>query len=126
MPLSEEEQRILQEIERSFYENDPDFAGKVGAVKLERHPGRNARWAALGFVVGMVMLIAFLSNTVLAFVGFLVMLGSAFLFQRDLRRMDSGGFQQWAKSVKSGGMATRLGRLGGTRQRLREKFKRED
>ena len=30
VPLSEDEQRILQEIEQQFYESDPEFAGELG------------------------------------------------------------------------------------------------
>ena len=33
MPLSEDEQRILDEIERSFYKHDPAFARNVKALR---------------------------------------------------------------------------------------------
>ena len=37
MPLSEDEQRILQEIERNFYDSDPAFAREVSTTTLYRH-----------------------------------------------------------------------------------------
>ena len=49
MPLSEDEQRILQEIEQQFYEHDPALAGEIGSTTLYKHAGRNLKWAALGF-----------------------------------------------------------------------------
>ena len=51
MPLSEDEQRILQEIEAQFYANDPQLAQQVSETTLYRHASRNIKWAALGFVV---------------------------------------------------------------------------
>src|SRR5581483_5663715 len=56
MPLSEDEQRILQEIEAQFYANDPHLAQQVSETTLYRHSARNIKWAALGFVVGFVVL----------------------------------------------------------------------
>ena len=41
VPLSEDEQRILHEIERRFYESDPAFASQVSQTTLYRHAGRN-------------------------------------------------------------------------------------
>src|ERR1043165_8209839 len=57
MPLSEDEQRILQEIEAQFYANDPQLAQQVSETTLYRHSARNIKWAALGFVVGFVVLL---------------------------------------------------------------------
>jgi len=33
MPLSEHEQRLLEEMERSLYQNDADFVAKVGGKR---------------------------------------------------------------------------------------------
>ena len=57
MPLSEDEQRILQEIEAQFYANDPQLAQQVSETTLYRHASRNIKWSALGFVVGFVVLL---------------------------------------------------------------------
>ena len=42
MPLSEDEQRILRQIEEQFYESDPKFAQQVGTSSIYRHALRNA------------------------------------------------------------------------------------
>jgi hypothetical protein len=91
VPLSEDEQRILQEIEQQFYEHDPAFAHNVGSTTLYRHAGRNLKWAALGFLGGFVVLIAsFASSWMLGIVGFLAMFGCA-TSERWARRAGSSG-----------------------------------
>ena len=127
VPLSEDEQRILQEIEQQFYANDPDFAREVGSTSLYRHAGRNLKWAAAGFVAGIVLLVGTLSVSVmgiplLAFAGFLVMLGSAFVFERNLRKMGRAGWQQWTGSMRTAGMKDSFGSAS---RRMRERFRRE-
>ncbi|MGH9154937.1 MAG: DUF3040 domain-containing protein [Acidimicrobiales bacterium] len=122
MPLSEDEQRILHEIERSFYEHDPEFARGVSETTLYRHAGRNCKWSALGFAAGLIVLVAaFASNRIIGFLGFLLMLGSTLVFERNLRKMGRAGWQDVARSVRERGFPDVL---GDTRRRLRERFKR--
>ncbi|MDQ1437599.1 MAG: hypothetical protein QOK43_1228 [Acidimicrobiaceae bacterium] len=124
MPLSEDEQRILHEIERSFYENDPAFArGVKDSPTVYRHAGRNMKWAGLGLVVGLIVVVVFLSSLLLALAGFAIMLVSALAFERNLRRMGRAGLQQLSESVRSRGFPDVF---GDTRKRLRERFKRTD
>ena len=78
MPLNEHEQRILEEIERQFYEEDPKLAETVAKTTLESVQKRWFRLAVAGFVIGLVVMLAFFTNsTALAIAGFLVMLVSA-------------------------------------------------
>ncbi|HUQ64149.1 MAG TPA: DUF3040 domain-containing protein [Acidimicrobiales bacterium] len=122
MPLSEDEQRILHEIEQQFYESDPAFAREVGKTTLYRHAGRNLKWAALGFIAGFLLLIlAFASSLLLGFAGFLVMLGSAFLFERNLRKMSKSGWQN--RRVRTPNVRDYFGATG---KRLRKRFRREE
>ena len=124
MPLSEDEQRILHEIEQQFYESDPAFAREVGKTTLYRHAGRNLKWAALGFVCGFVLLlVAFISSLVLGFAGFLVMLGSAVVFERNLRKMGRAGWRQVSDTMKTHNLRDAVGDAG---KRIRKRFKREE
>ncbi len=124
MPLSEDEQRILQEIEQQFYASDPRFAKEVGSTSLYRHAGRNLKWAAAGFIVGVLVLIATLPiSAFLAFGGFLLMLAAAFFFERNLRAMGRAGWQQWTSSLKPGGVRDYFGGAG---QKMRDRFKRDE
>lgn len=123
MPLSEEEQRVLREIERSFYESDPEFARQVSSKTLYRHAGRNLRWAALGFVAGLVLLVtSFASYLILGIIGFLAMLFSALIFERNLRAMGKAGLQSISDTVRARGGVT--GPLGDARRKFRQRFDR--
>jgi hypothetical protein len=123
VPLSEEEQKVLREIERSFYENDPDFAREVSSRTLYKHTRRNLKWATLGFVGGLVVLVtSFASSLILGMAGFLLMLGSAFVFERNLRKEGKSRLQDLRESVQ----ARDLGDLfGDTRRKLRDRFNKD-
>ena len=124
MPLNEDEQRILSEIEQQFYESDPAFARGVGQTTLYRHAGRNLKWAGLGFFVGFGILVwAFASSLVLGFVGFLVMLSCAFIFERNLRKMGKAGWAQVTGNLRAGNLKDSMGDVG---KKLRKRFKRDE
>jgi len=123
VPLSPEEQRILQDIEKSFYEHDPQFSRKVSESTVYRVAGRRLKWLALGFVAGLVLLLwSFTSSLLLGLLGFLVMLGCAFFFERNLRKMGRAGWQSLTTSVRGGSLGSRVGGAG---KRVRDRFKRE-
>ena len=110
MPLSEDEERILHEIAQQFYDDDPDFAGKVGETTLYTHTLRRMKWSGFGFLVGTVFLVATLSTSfLLAFVGFLVMLGCALYFERNLRKLGRAGLDQVSRSIKAAGLRDAIG-----------------
>ena len=48
MPLSEEELRILQEIEANLTATDPALVQQVSETTLYRHAGRKLKWAEDG------------------------------------------------------------------------------
>jgi len=85
MPLSEHEQRMLDEIERALYENDPKFATSVDVTRMRR---RRPIVSAVLFVIGLVALVVgvIATQNVLALgvavsvVGFLVMVAGVGLF----------------------------------------------
>jgi hypothetical protein len=124
VPLSEDEERILQEIAQRFYEDDPSFAREVSETTLYRHTVGRMKWAVVGLVAGAVFLVATLSTSYwLSFVGFVCMLGSALLFERNLRKLGRAGLDQLSKSVRANGLREALGGAG---RRVRERFRRDD
>lgn len=126
MPLSEDEQRILREIEQQFYETDPQFAHEVGTTTLYRHGVRRLKLAAALFVVGLGVLVWMLvmGNALLAFVlGAGPMFAAALLFESNLRTLGRAGLQQVTSSMKAAGLRDAL---GNARTRARERFRRDD
>ncbi|MGH9183081.1 MAG: DUF3040 domain-containing protein [Acidimicrobiales bacterium] len=124
MPLSEDEQRIIEEIEHQLRASDPELVREVGSTTIYRHAGRNLKWAGLGFLAGVAFMIATLAvSPLLAFGGFLAMLGSAVLFERNLRKMGRAGWHQWTGSVRASGVRDYL---NSARQRARERFKKDE
>lgn len=101
MPLSEDEQRILSEIEERLYESDPDLANEVRSTTVYTDPARSLRWAILGCVVGLVIMVATLSISYwAAFAGFLVMFGSALYVERSLRQLGKVSIDQIAQNIR--------------------------
>lgn len=121
MPLSEDEQRILSEIEQQLYESDPQLAREVGSTTVYSHPARNLRRSVLLFVVGLGIMVGTLAISYwLAFVGFLVMLAAALIFEQNARRLGRVGLQQFAQNLRMGDA------FGGAGQSMRDRFRRDD
>lgn len=101
MPLSEDEQRILSEIEQQLYETDPDLAHEVGSTTVYTHAARNLRWASAGVLVGFLLMFFSLSTSyLLAFGGFLIMLVSALFVERSLRQLGKTSLDQLTQSLR--------------------------
>lgn len=86
MGLDDREQRILDEIERQFYDEDPDLADAVrNIVRVPMTVGR-LRIAGVLAVIGLVFLVyMFPKDTIVASVGFVVMVGSVFAIVQGRR-----------------------------------------
>ena len=79
MPLSEEELRLLEQMERALVEEDPKFASTLRGTTLRSSARRRAVVAAVCFVLGVVVLMAGAVSELypVAIGGFVVMLASA-------------------------------------------------
>src|SRR5205807_6233638 len=99
MPLSEHEQRILEEIERRLAEEDPRLVQSVAKATVASHALRRIRWGIAGFAVGFVLLLFFVVDIWFALGGFMVMLGSALVVYHYLKRVGRDRFG----SLREGG-----------------------
>ena len=79
MPLSEEELRLLEQMERALVEEDPKLASTMRGTSMRAAARRRALVAAVAFVVGVVILMtgAVTQLVVVGIIGFVVMLFSA-------------------------------------------------
>lgn len=83
MALDDNEQRILAEIERQFYEEDPQLARAV--EKVEKPSRIGVRLSIIGIVAGLAIVIAYISNTWIAVGGFALLVTSATALVNALR-----------------------------------------
>ncbi len=118
MPLSEHEQKILEEIERRLIEEDPGLAKQVSRTSLHTHLSRRIRLAAFAFVLGFLMMLMIIVphiGVTLVIAGFVVMLGSGLIVYHYLKRLGRDQIQTW----KADGRFTLTGMLA----RLAERFR---
>ncbi len=87
MPLSEEEQRLLEQMEEALAAEDPKFVSALrGSSARSRHK-RLTVLGAIGFVAGVAVLMAgaVLAKTVIAVAGFVLMLAGAYIALTHVR-----------------------------------------
>lgn len=96
-PLSPDEQRVLEEIERRLREEDPRLAQTVASTSLYSHVARRIRWGSLAFVAGFLMLMLFAVSVWVAVVGFGVMLASGLLVYQQVKRLGRDQIRDWGR-----------------------------
>ena len=124
MPLSEDEQRILREIEANLSVTDPKLVQQVSDTTLYRHSARLIKWSVLGFVAGLVLLLlTFTEQLWLGVLGFLIMLFCLLVIERNVRKMGRAGLESFTTSLRGGAFKNVFGSAG---KRWRERWQRGD
>ena len=124
MPLSEDEQRILSEIEANLSVTDPKLVQQVSDTTLYRHAARMVKLAIVGLVAGLVLLVlTFTTVLALAVVGFLVMLFCLLVIERNLRKVGRAGLESITGTLRGGSLKGAFGNAG---RRWRERWQRDD
>lgn len=92
MALSEQERKLLEQLEASLMVEDPKFAQTLsgaGGVRIHR---RRATLAGLGFVLGLLLLVVGVQiHPAVSIVGFVVMLASAIIGVNSWQRVTGEG-----------------------------------
>lgn len=128
MPLSEHEQRLLDQIERALYAEDPKFASTVRGGRLRRPTRRRRLQGVAVFVVGLVLLVVGIAVRqlwlgdlpILSVVGFLAMLVGAVLAVTSI-----GGAGTQGESKPAPPAADKHGFTGRMEERFRRRFEQE-
>ncbi|MGY1832226.1 DUF3040 domain-containing protein [Geodermatophilus sp. SYSU D01180] len=128
VPLSEHEQRLLEQIERALVDDDPKFASSVRTGDRRLRARRKLQLGALLVVVGLAVLVggAVVPSVPLGVLGFLVMFGGAALGVLNYR--SATGAVETGPAGARGAQGGR-GRGGRSRKqplknRLEERFRR--
>jgi hypothetical protein len=124
VPLSEHEQRMLDQIERALYAEDPKFASTVRGARLRRPSRRRRLQGAVLFIAGIALLLSGLiipikplGIPVVSVIGFLTMFLGAVLLWTALRHIDTA-----ADTPDKGDDKPR--RRNSFAQRMEERFRR--
>ncbi|MGW7354643.1 DUF3040 domain-containing protein [Streptomyces sp. Z26] len=122
MPLSENEQRMLEQMERALYAEDPKFATALEGSELRTYTRKRVYQAVAGFLVGIALLMAGMvaQQIWISVVGFLVMLGCAVLAVTGWRKAPKPGEEQHGT-----GSGPAPSSSGGLRQRRQPRQQRQ-
>jgi hypothetical protein len=95
VPLSDHEQRVLEQMERALAAEDPKFASSFRGAAARRHTRRRLLLAFTGILVGLAILLCAVVveaiatkvplQIIVGLVGFAIMLGSAYMTVTGLR-----------------------------------------
>lgn len=104
MPLSEEELRLLEQMERALVAEDPKFVSALRGTARRKDARRRSMIAGAVFLVGIVVLMtgAVTANVIVGVVGFVVMLASAVVGLTYWRAQNApGAAQEGAEAAAS-------------------------
>jgi DUF3040 family protein len=120
VPLSEHEQRLLDEIEQALYAEDPKFASSVRAARAHRRVRSSLLISVLGVVLGLgLILVGLLANLiVLSVVGFVLLVAGFGYGAQSLRHRSS------ATPPAASGPARGVPRPGSLRSRMEDRMRR--
>lgn len=137
MPLSEHEQRMLEQIESALYAEDPKFASSVRGGRLRSTSSRRRLQAAALFVLGLFLLVAGIAAPVkpggfpiISLIGFIVMFGAGvLLLLGGTKGVTRGNRSGDAPSPGPGGGGGPSGpgrqrKSGGFSERMEDRFRR--
>jgi hypothetical protein len=129
VPLSENEQRLLEQMERALYAEDPKFASAMRGAARRPGTGRRLLFGVGGIVVGLVLLLVGVFEKrvaltlTLSVVGFVFMLAGTVYAVSTKRRHGPTGVVGASGKVRPPTGATRR-RRGSFMQRVEERWDR--
>ena len=91
VPLSEEEQRQFEQLERALAAEDPKFVSAMRGTNVRVYYKRRALLASVGFILGIGVLMtgAILPNTIVGVIGFVVMVACLYIAALSMRRISA-------------------------------------
>jgi Protein of unknown function (DUF3040) len=127
VPLSEHEQRLLEQMERALYAEDPKLASTLRGADLRAHHRRRIVLGFLGFVVGVAVLVAGAATSIalIGVLGFVTMLASAWWVTTGWRGRSAAPTAPGVTPITSArGHRPSRARTAGVMDRLEERWRR--
>jgi ribosomal protein S12 methylthiotransferase accessory factor YcaO len=120
MPLSEHEQRLLDEIEQALYAEDPKFASSVRSARPRSRVRMMLALSTIGVILGLaVVLVGLTANLIVVGVlGFVLIVGSCVAAASALR----GPRQSTAAAISSS--STSVNRQNNLRTKMEDRMRR--
>lgn len=122
MPLSDHEQRLLDQIEQALYAEDPKFAASVRSARTRWRTRRSVALCVIGVVAGLALVLVGLVATIVALsvVGFVLVVASCGYAVQVVRGRQSGS----PAPESSGATPIRAPRQSGLKSRMEERLRR--
>ncbi|HEV7192229.1 MAG TPA: DUF3040 domain-containing protein [Jatrophihabitantaceae bacterium] len=119
MPLSDHEQRLLDQIEQALYADDPKFASAVRSARSRSRVRRSLVLCIVGVIAGLGLVLVGLVTglIVLSVVGFVLVVGSCGLAVQSFRTKAS-------TTIDNGPPAGKPVRPSGLRGRMEDRLRR--
>jgi hypothetical protein len=137
VPLSEHEQRMLDQIESALYAEDPKFASSVRGGRMRAASSKRRLQAGALFFLGLVLLVAGVALPfkpggfpIISLLGFVVMFGAGVLFLMRGSKKGLSAVPDEAGRPAKGSVAGKRadgrkgGSSGGFSLRMEDRFKR--
>jgi hypothetical protein len=120
VPLSDHEQRLLDEIEQALYAEDPKFAASVRSARARSRTRRSALLCGFGVLAGLALvLVGLVANVIaLSVIGFVLVVGACGYAAQLLRGRDNSA------TAPSGGTTPPGARSGGLKSRMEDRLRR--
>lgn len=120
MPLSDHEQRLLDEIEQALYAEDPKFAASVRSARARSRTRRSALLCGLGVLAGLALvLVGLVANIIaLSVIGFVLVVGACGYAVQLLRGRDNSA------GATTGSSSAAAPRPGGLKSRMEDRLRR--
>lgn len=125
MPLSDHEQRLLEQIEQALYAEDPKFATSVASRKMRSHPRRKLALAVFGAVLGLALVaVGVTLHPIVIVLGFVLAVASCTLAVRVLRGPADTDLQIVDGGSASPVQPSRQAQQDNLRRRMEDRFRR--
>ncbi|WP_370619201.1 DUF3040 domain-containing protein [Mumia sp. Pv 4-285] len=128
MPLSEEEQRLLEQLEQALAAEDPRLASTLRGSKLRARARRIIVLACVGFAAGLALLMTgvITASTPVGVVGFALMVAGSYFFLTTWRSRDAEGPAEQPQRPSTAGPSpsSRTASSDSFMHRMEERWKR--